>query len=400
MKVLIVDKFPEKYVEELKKSSLDVEYAPDTSAAELAMKAESANILVVRSTEVRANVINSAPNLSLIVRAGAGYNTIDVDCASSKGIYVSNCPGKNSVAVAELAMGLILSLDRRIPDNVFELRQKKWNKKEYSKADGLMGKTLGIIGLGQIGQALLERAQAFGLKCIGWSRSLTPELAVELGIGYCATVEELVKQSDIITLHVASAPETKNLINKKMFDLMKPKAMLINTARGNIIDEKAMLEAIKQKGIRVALDVYANEPEGGTAEFDCAVVQEKGVYGTHHIGASTTQAQDAIAQETVRIIHSFVEKGDVPNVVNIAKKTPAKWQLNIRHYDVVGVLANVLAIIKKHKINVQDMVNTIFEGAKAAVCKMKLDSEPTDAVIKEIELNKDEIINVERIRIA
>jgi D-3-phosphoglycerate dehydrogenase len=398
MRILIADKFPEKYVEKLKEICSSVEFAPDTSAEDLKSRAANINILVVRSTEVRAAAIENARQLNLIIRAGAGYNTIDVDVASERGIYVANCPGKNSVAVAELAIGLILSIDRRIPDNVAELKTKKWNKKEYGKADGIMGKTLGIVGLGQIGQAVLERARGFGLKCIGWSRSLTPERAHELRIGYCASVEDVVKQSDIITLHVAHTPETKHLINKKMFDLMKPGTILINAARGGIVDEKALIGAIQQKGIRAGLDVYEHEPKPSTADFDDPVTQQ--VWGTHHIGASTSQAQNAIAEETVRIVRDFVEKGEVHNCVNLAKKTPAKWQLNVRHYDKVGVLANVLAIIKRHNINIQDMVNTIFEGAKAAVCKMKLDSEPVDAVISEIEANKDEIINVEKIAIG
>ena len=138
-------------------------------------------MLVVRSTKVTAAALHSGA-LKLVVRAGAGYNTIDVAAASRRGIYVSNCPGKNSMAVAELAFGLILALDRRIADNVAALRQGQWNKKEFSKARGLFGRTLGLIGLGQIGREMVPRARAFGLRVVAWSRSLTPESARALGV--------------------------------------------------------------------------------------------------------------------------------------------------------------------------------------------------------------------------
>src|SRR6185503_15962560 len=164
MKVLVADKFEKSGIEGLKAAGCEVVYEPDLKEDALAqaIAASGADVLVVRGTKVTAPMLD-AGRLSLIVRAGAGYNTIDVKGASARGIYVSNCPGKNAVAVAELAFGLILSLDRRIPDNVAALRSGQWNKKEYSKARGIAGQTLGLLGFGNIGQELARRAQAFGL---------------------------------------------------------------------------------------------------------------------------------------------------------------------------------------------------------------------------------------------
>src|SRR5579885_1088574 len=151
MKILIIDAFSEAHLEELRKLGLTVDYQPSIKAEELPDKIGGATILVARSKKVSREAIERGRELTLIVRAGAGVNTIDVKAASARGVYVANCPGKNSIAVAELTMGLLLALDRRIPDEVIDLRAGKWNKKEYSKADGLYGRTLGVIGLGSIG---------------------------------------------------------------------------------------------------------------------------------------------------------------------------------------------------------------------------------------------------------
>ena len=247
-----------------------------------------------------------------MVRAGAGYNTIDVAAASRRGIYVSNCPGKNSVAVAELAFALILALDRRIADNVAALRQGQWNKAEFSKARGLLGRTLGLIGVGRIGREMIPRAKAFGMPVVAWSRSLTPEAAGELGIEYQASPIEVARAADIVSVHVAANPQTRGLIDANFFEAMRPGAYFINTSRAEVVDQVALSWAVRSNGVRAGLDVFANEPSGGTGEFADDIVKLPGVYGTHHIGASTDQAQEAIAAETVRIVRIFQETGKVP----------------------------------------------------------------------------------------
>jgi D-3-phosphoglycerate dehydrogenase / 2-oxoglutarate reductase len=374
MKVLIADKFEESGINGLKENGCEVVYNPDLKDDSLveAIRDSKADVLVVRSTKV-AEAALAAGRLSLVVRAGAGYNTIDVKAASSRGIYVSNCPGKNSIAVAELAFALILALDRRLPDNVADLRAGKWNKKEYGKARGLYGRTLGLIGLGQIGREMIARAKAFGMYVTGWSRSLTPESAAELGIAYRQTIIEVAYDCDILSVHIALAPDTRGVINDDVFDAMKPGSYLINTSRAEVIDQAALKRAVNTKGIRAGLDVFANEPEGATGDFKDEIVTLPNVYGTHHIGASTDQAQEAIAAETLRIINAFKETGKVPNVVNLADHTPATHLLVVRHLDRPGVLAYVLNEIKAANINVQRMENIVFAGAEAAVARIELD---------------------------
>lgn len=374
MKILIADKFEQTGIDGLKAIGCEVisnpELKDDTLAA--AIRDTGADVLVVRSTKVNEAALD-AGKLRLVVRAGAGFNTIDVKAASARGIYVSNCPGKNSVAVAELAFGLILALDRRIADNVAELRAGKWNKKEFGKAAGLKGRTLGLIGLGQIGREMITRAQAFGLNVVGWSRNLTPEKAEELGIHYRQSILEVVHEADIISLHVALTPDTRGFINADIFEVMKPGAIFINTSRAEVVDQEALTRAIKTKHIRVGLDVFVNEPTTATGDFSDELVGLPGVYGTHHIGASTDQAQEAIAAETVRIIREFKETGSVPNVVNLADQTPATHKLVVRHKDRPGVLAHVLNEIKAANINVQQMENIVFAGAEAAIARIELD---------------------------
>jgi len=374
MKILIADKFEESGINGLQATGCEVVYSPDLKDDSLveAVRDLKADVLVVRSTRVTEAAL-AAGRLSLVVRAGAGYNTIDVKAASSRGIYVSNCPGKNSIAVAELAFALILALDRRLPDNVADLRAGKWNKKEYGKARGLYGRTLGLIGLGQIGREMIARAKSFGMDVTGWSRSLTPESAAELGIAYRQTIIEAAYDSDILSVHIALAPDTRGVINDDVFDAMKPGSYLINTSRAEVVDQAALKRAVKTKGIRAGLDVFVNEPEGATGDFKDEIVTLPNVYGTHHIGASTDQAQEAIAAETVRIISAFKETGKVPNVVNLADHTPATHLLVVRHQDRPGVLAFVLNEIKAANINVQRMENIVFAGAEAAVARIELD---------------------------
>jgi D-3-phosphoglycerate dehydrogenase / 2-oxoglutarate reductase len=374
MKVLIADKFEQSGIDGLKAIGCEVISNPDLKDDALAQAIDDtrADVLVVRSTKVNEAALN-AGRLSLVVRAGAGYNTIDVKAASARGIYVSNCPGKNSTAVAELAFGLILALDRRIPDNVAELRTGKWNKKEFSKAKGLYGRTLGLIGLGQIGREMIKRANAFGLNVIGWSRSLTPDSAAELGISYRQTIYEVAHEADILSIHVALTPETRGFINADVFEVMAPGSVFINTSRAEVVDHAALTQAIKTKHIRAGLDVFANEPSIATGDFTDEILNLPNVYGTHHIGASTDQAQEAIAAETVRIIREFKETGSVPNVINLSGRTPATHLLVVRHKDRPGVLAHVLNEVKAAAINVQQMENIVFAGAEAAIARIELD---------------------------
>ncbi|MGB2579212.1 D-3-phosphoglycerate dehydrogenase [Elusimicrobium simillimum] len=310
MKILIADKFPDKKITVLKEQGHEVACNPSLDETTLSEEAKTyqPDIIIVRSTKVNAATIDASAALKMVIRAGAGYDTIDTAHASSKGVAVCNCPGTNSIAVAELAMGLILALDRRIYDNVADLRAGKWNKTKYSKAKGIYGRTIGIIGLGNIGKEVAKRAKAFGLNIIGFDRSMTAETAKEYGITLYNDVYKIAAEADIITLHIPNTPETKGFYNKKFFDLMKPGAYIINTSRGGLIVEGDLIAACKEKGIMAGLDVYEHEPKADALEFKDPICQEPNIYGTHHIGASTDQAQDSVSDLALFIIDKFVKE--------------------------------------------------------------------------------------------
>jgi D-3-phosphoglycerate dehydrogenase len=400
MRVLIADSFEKSGLEGFHAAGCETSYQPGLKDDALAREVERLrpDVLVVRSTKVTEAILAASP-LKLIVRAGAGYNTIDVAAASHRGIYVSNCPGKNSVAVAELAFALILALDRRIADNVISLREGRWNKQEYSKASGLYGRTLGLIGLGQIGREMIPRAKGFGMRITAWSRRLTESAAAELGIVYKASPLEVAADADVVSVHLALQAQTRGLLGAPFFDALRPGAYFINTSRAEIADQDALRHALRDKAIRAGLDVFAQEPSGGVGEFTDEIVKAGLVYGTHHIGASTDQAQEAIAAETVRIVRTFQESGQVPNVVNLAKATPAVCALVVRHLDRPGVLAGVLDAIGTAHINVQEMENIVFEGAQAAVARIHLETEPSAILLEQIRAANSHILDLALIRL-
>ena len=406
MKVLVADKFEQSGLDGLRAIGCEVVYEPDAKDAALAAAVASsgASVLVVRSTQVQAPVLDAGA-LSLVVRAGAGVNTIDVAGASQRGIYVSNCPGKNAVAVAELAMGLMLALDRRLPDNVAELRAGAWNKKEYSKARGLHGRTLGLLGFGNIGQETALRARAFGMPVVVWTRRLAADpaerarVSAALGITVLATPEEVVQAADVLSIHLALARDTRGFVNAALLSHLKPGAFVVNTARAEVVDQAALAAAIRDKGLRAGLDVFAAEPTTPTGAFADDIVQLPGVYGTHHIGASTDQAQEAIAGETVRIIRTYKDTGRVPNVVNLARTTPATHMLVVRHRDRPGVLAHVFTELRTAGLNVQETENVIFDGAEAAVARINLDGAPGTATVTAVRAHVD-VLDVQLVSLS
>ena len=399
MRVLIADKLPPEHVQALREIVDEVEYNPDLTEITLADRIPNVNVLVVRGTKVRSDVIERAVALELIVRSGAGFENIDLAAASGRGIYVTNCPDKNSAAVAELTMGLLLAVDRRIPDQTTLLAAGKWDKAAFGKADGLKGKVFGVIGTGAIGREVIKRAKAFDMSVVAWSRSLTDDMAKTLGVTRAKNVDELIEECDIISLHLSLTPETKHLLSVERITKLKPKAIILNTARGGLIDTNALAKALRAGNVRAGLDVYEGEPTEGSGNFVNILSGVPNWIGTHHIGASTDQAQRATADETVRIISTYVKTGNVENCVNFAKETPAEYELIIRHYDKIGVLTRILSDLREAKINVHEVHNVIFEGAKAAVVSIQLDTPPTQQTLNKIASRKDETIHMKLVRL-
>ena len=268
MKILIADKFPKQWMEVLKMNKHEIVFdaALDENTLPAAQAKENAAVIIVRSTKVNAAAIDAGKALKLVIRAGAGFDTIDVNHAKAKGVAVCNCPGTNSIAVAELAVGLLLSLDRRIADNVADFRAGKWNKNEYSKAKGLYGRRIGIIGLGNIGREVARRAASFGMKIMAFDPFFdfsNRELLKGLEVTKAEDILELAKVCDAVSIHTPAGE--KNFYSTKFFDEM---------------------------------------------------TKEPNIYGTHHIGASTEQAQDAVAELTVKIIDTFAKDGTFLHQVN------------------------------------------------------------------------------------
>lgn len=322
MRVLIADKFEDAGVEALKASGCEVVVEPGLGPDTLpeALGRVRPEVLIVRSTKVPASVIAGQGSLKGIIRAGAGHDNIDSAAASARGVAVCNCPGMNAVAVAELAMGHIINCDRRLPAQDAELRGGHWNKKEYSKARGLKGLTLLLVGMGAIGREVAKRARAFEMDVVGWSRSLTPQSAEAMGVRFGGSSPEDLRralgEADVVSLHVAATGETKGMCDAGFFGAMRDGAYFINTARGTLVDEGALLEAISAKGLRVGTDVYQNQPGTPEESFQTPLAGSGSVCCSHHCGASTDQAQQAVADETVRIVAEYRKTGRFINVVN------------------------------------------------------------------------------------
>lgn len=378
MKVLVADKLEKSGLDGLAAIGCEVDSQPDLNGDALrqAVADSGCDVLIVRSTKVPAEAIE-AGKLSLIVRAGAGYNNIDVDAASKHGVYVANCPGKNSIAVAELAFGLMIACDRSIPDGVAELRAGHWDKKRFSKARGLSGLTLGLVGMGMIAQAMIPRAKAFGMTVIAYSRWMTPEAAAALNIARAEDLNDLARQADVVSLHVALSSITKGMVDDKFLSTLRDGSILINTSRAEVIDQAALLKHTSSGRLKAGLDVFEGEPAEAQGSYDGPLREAKNVYCTHHIGASTEQAQEAVAAETVRIVADYKATGVVPNVINITKGEVATHLLVVRHQDKVGVLAHVLSVLKDEGVNVQEMENIVLGGAQSAIAQVGLDKEPS-----------------------
>lgn len=328
MRILIADKFEKSGIDGLKSLGAEVVSEPDLGQDGIpaALERVRPDVLVVRSTKVpaasiaRAPATEGRPTLRAIIRAGAGVDNIDVNAATDRGIRVCNCPGMNAVAVAELTMALLLDCDRRIAAQTADARAGRWNKKEYSKAKGLKGLTLGVVGAGAIGMNVIRRAAAFDMRVVAWSRSITPEVARQLGAEFggrdTPALLDLAGAADAITIHLPLAPDTRGLIGREFFARMKPGSYFINTSRGDVIDEAALRDAVERKGLRAGLDVYEKAPATPEGPWESPTCRLAGVTCTHHVGASTTQAQDAIAAEVVRMVRVMMQSGRIENAVN------------------------------------------------------------------------------------
>lgn len=388
MRILAADTLDAFAVDALVAAGHDVTVDPGITAEDLHEHLAGVQVLVVRSTRVEGTALRSARSLQLVIRAGAGTNTIDTVAAAESGIFVANVPGRNAIAVAELTLGLILAADRRIADNVVASRAGRWDKKQFSKARGVYGATLGVVGLGDIGLAVAERAAAFGMPLVALRRPGRPPAAADraaaLGVRLVDDLDTLLAGSDVVTLHIPGGSETTGLIDARRLALMRDHSLLVNTSRADVVDAAALLAELDSGRLRAALDVYPDEPAAGAAPWHSPLAEHPAVVGTHHIGASTEQAQEAVARGVVEIVAGLVD-GRILNCVNLADQPLGTVTFGVRHRDEVGVLASVLDRISRAGLNVEQMQNQVFKGGRAAVATLSLSGRPGEGLCREIE---------------
>ncbi len=311
MKIVVADDLPKSALQLLKAEGWNVDARTGRSAEQLAADLADADALVVRSaTKVTAALIAAAGSLRVIARAGTGVDNVDVPAASARGIVVMNAPGANSISVAELAMGLMLGLARHLPAADAAMKQGKWEKKKFL-GEELRDKTLGLMGLGRIGQEVGRRASAFQMKVIAHDPFISEQVAGSLGVEL-VSMDDLLARADYISLHMPSTPQTKQLLNASRLLKVKKGVRIINTARGDLIDEAALADAIESGQVGGAgLDVFTKEP---TVDHRLQMLPQ--VIATPHIAASTREGQELVGVETAAAIRDFLKDGLIRNAVN------------------------------------------------------------------------------------
>ncbi len=385
VRVLVTDSFDAAATDTLRESGFDVIHNAmldgDTIAA--AMRDLQPQVLVVRGVHVGAEALEASNQLALVICAGSDTQCVDLDAANRLGVMVSHCPGRNAAAVAELAWGLILACDRRIPDQVHDLRAGQPASSAYSDSAGLAGRTLGIVGLGQVGQEVARRGLAFGMHVVAWSKHITEDRCDALGIDFCANLVNLAKLADVVSVSVTANEETRGLLGEKFLNALRPGAIVVNTSRGHVCDEAALLHAVRNRGIRAGLDIFCDEPESCSAA-ETALAAEPGVYGTFRVGDHTEQARLSIDSEVVRILRAWHADGTVLHCVNVTEHTAASAVLMVRHANRPGVLARIFDVLGKAGINVEQMDNQISTGGEAAVARVFTASPPSPQVVSAV----------------
>lgn len=311
MLIVVADDLPKSALELLRAEGWTIDSKSGRSPEELSRDLAEADALVVRSaTKVTADIIAAGTKLRAIARAGTGVDNVNVPAATARKIVVMNAPGANSISVAELAMAQLLALARKLPAADASMKAGKWDKKSFM-GEEIRGKVLGLAGFGRIGQAVARRAQAFGMTVIAHDPFVTPSVAAECGVEL-VTMDDLCARADYLSLHLPATPETKHTFNAARFAKCKKGLKLINTARGELIDEPALVEAIKNGQIGgAALDVYTSEP---TTEHTLQQLPQ--VVASPHIAASTKEGQELVGLETAAALRDYLKTGVIRNSVN------------------------------------------------------------------------------------
>ena len=343
-KILISDSIDEKCTEILKTAGFDVNYKTDLSKNDLLETISDYHALIVRSsTQVDAELIEKMTNAEVIGRAGAGVDNIDVKSATRKGILVMNTPRGNTISAAEHTIALMLATSRKIPQANISLHLKKWDRKRFQGTE-LFGKTLGLIGLGKIGKEVAVRAKSFGMKVIAFDPlvSAVADLEIEL-----VTLDDIWKNSDIISVHTPLNERTKNLISYDKLSKCKPSVTIINCARGGIVNEKDLLQALKEgKVSAVGLDVFETEPP----DFSIGLIQHPSVVCTPHLGASTEEAQQKVAIQIAEQVVEYFKNGSLTGNVNASSLKEISNDNLISFVKLSEVIGRTLSQLRKETL--------------------------------------------------
>ncbi|TWT41101.1 D-3-phosphoglycerate dehydrogenase [Phycisphaerae bacterium RAS1] len=377
MKILVICEMPDFALDQLRALGCETVYKPNLAADALRMALADTGILVVGSGRVSADLISSAHSLQLIVRRGAGPANIAVEEASAQGVFVADCNEQHATAVAELGLGLLIALDRRIVENTLALREGRWSRAELAAARGLCGRTLGLLGYGAAGRMTAQRAHGFGMNVIAWESGGNVADAHDSEIEHCNWPRELAGGSDAVMLMPAVEGHDEVIVDAEFLAAMRPGAAFVHLGPPGVVDAAALAEAVRTRHLRVAIDSHAAEPTADVARFTSSLLALPGVIGTQHIGALTDQARDATAAEAVRVIRKFLVSGECANCLNLLDRTPATWQLVLRVRDQVGVMASILDAIRADGINAEEITSRVFTGAKAASCIIAIDERPS-----------------------
>ncbi len=385
MKILVACDLPATALEQLAALGAEVVARPNLAARELRDALTGVGVLIVQNLRVAPDAIARARDLQMVIHAGPGPGEIAVDDASAAGVFVTHCPEQHAVAVAELTLGLVLALDRRIVENAVASREGRWIRPEVSDARGLAGRTLGVVGWGAVGRLVAARARAFGLRVLAWPPPGVGEGAEEIGVTFCNWPRELARAADIVTVHSFEDEEDRGvLIDEEFLASLSEGAALVHVGRPGAVDAVALAEAIPSRRLRVAVDVFIPEPTTEPSSFRVKLAELPGVICTQHIGPLTEQARAAAAAEVVRIVHDFLVAGEVRNCLNLLERSPATWQLVLRVRDQVGVMASILEAVRADGINAEEIESRVFAGAKAAWCTISLDERPSTEALEAI----------------
>jgi len=393
VKILVACELPQSALDELAPLASELCYRPNLTAYQLRDCLADVGILVVGAVRVSPEAIAAGRALQMIVHAGCGPGEIAVERASTAGVFVTHCPDQHAQAVAELTLGLILALDRRIVENTIALKDGRWIRSELADARGLAGRTIGIMGYGAIGRSVARLAQAFQMRVLTWSPRLMPPDMPEPLVEACSRPRDLARQSDVVTLH-ADESEPELIVDAAFLEAMGDGAYLVSLGPLAAVDEEALFRAVERGRLRLALDVSGPRAGADSTRFRCRLCDLPGVIGTQHMGALTEQARQATAREVVRIVRSFVVCGEVLNCLNLCERSPATWQLVLRVRDQMGVMAAVMDAIRADGVNAQEITSKVFTGAKAVWCAIALDERPSAEALASIR-NLPDVLHLE-----